>query len=51
VHNPDRKINKHSYAASKYLQENYEISKIAGKTFRELGFDKVKKELLCLIKP
>ena len=46
--NPDRKINKQSYTASKYLQENYEMSKIIGKTFRELGFDKVKKDLLCL---
>jgi len=42
--NLDRKITKTIYANSNYLNSNFSLEQILGKTFRELGFNKVKKQ-------
>lgn len=41
--NLDRKITKTIYGNSNYLNSNFSLEQILGKTFRELGFNKVKK--------
>jgi hypothetical protein len=47
--NPNKIISKKIYSSSKYLYTNYTID-IIGRTFDELGFYKIKKELFSLIK-
>jgi len=43
IHNLDVIITKLRYATSKYLTSNYTIDQVLGKTYRQLGFNKVKK--------